>query len=140
LRRVAELARKRGLIVLISDLLAPVDQLERPLARLTAAGHEIVVFQVLDPNELAFTFQNAMLFQDVESQRDIYIDPEAARASYQRRLREHSEGVEAICRKLGFAFHRVVTDRPLDLALLDFLRSRARRSKMVRRRRQTASP
>ena len=140
LRRVAELARKRGLIVLISDLLAPVDQLERPLARLTAAGHEIVVFQVLDPNELAFNFQNAMLFQDVESQRDIYIDPEAARASYQRRLREHSEGVEAICRKLGFAFHRVVTDRPLDLALLDFLRSRARRSKMVRRRRQTASP
>jgi uncharacterized protein (DUF58 family) len=140
LRRVAELARKRGLIVLISDLLAPVDQLERPLARLTAAGHEIVVFQVLDPNELAFYFQNAMLFQDVESQRDIYIDPEAARASYQRRLREHSEGVEAICRKLGFAFHRVVTDRPLDLALLDFLRSRARRSKMVRRRRQTASP
>jgi uncharacterized protein (DUF58 family) len=140
LRRVAELARKRGLIVIISDLLAPVDQLERPLARLTAAGHEIVVFQVLDPNELAFNFQNAMLFQDVESQRDIYIDPEAARASYQRRLREHSEGVEAICRKLGFAFHRVVTDRPLDLALLDFLRSRARRSKMVRRRRQTASP
>ena len=140
LRRVAELARKRGLIVLISDLLAPVDQLERPLARLTAAGHEIVVFQVLDPNELAFNFQTAMLFQDVESQRDIYIDPEAARASYQRRLREHSEGVEAICRKLGFAFHRVVTDRPLDLALLDFLRSRARRSKMVRRRRQTASP
>jgi uncharacterized protein (DUF58 family) len=140
LRRVAELARKRGMIVLISDLLAPVDELERSLARLTAAGHEIVVFQVLDPNELAFTFQNAMLFQDVESQRDIYIDPEAARASYQRRLREHGEGVEAICRKLGFAFHRVVTDRPLDLALLDFLRSRARRSKMVRRRRQTASP
>jgi uncharacterized protein (DUF58 family) len=139
LRRVAELARKRALIVLISDLLAPVDELERHLARLTAAGHEVVVFQVLDPNELAFNFQNAMLFQDVESQRDVYIDPAAARASYQRRLREHGEAVEAICRKLGFAFHRVVTDRPLDQALLDFLRSRARRGKLVRRRSQHTS-
>jgi uncharacterized protein (DUF58 family) len=136
LRRVAELARKRGLIVLISDLLAPVDELERHLSRLAAAGHELVVFQVLDPNELAFNFPSAMLFQDVESQRDVYVDPEAARATYQRRLREHGEGVEAICRKLGFAFHRVVTDRPMDAALLDFLRSRARRGKMIRRRQQ----
>jgi uncharacterized protein (DUF58 family) len=139
LRRVAELARKRALIVLISDLLAPVDELERHLGRLTAAGHEVVVFQVLDPNELAFNFQNAMLFQDVESRRDVYIDPETARVSYQRLLREHGEGVEAICRKLGFAFHRVVTDRPLDQALLDFLRSRARRGKLVRRRLQHTS-
>ena len=139
LRRVAELARKRGLIVLISDLLAPLDELERHLARLTAAGHELVVFQVLDPNELAFNFENAMLFQDVETQRDVYVDPGAARASYQRRLREHCESLEVICRKLGFPFHRAVTDRPLDQALLDFLRSRARRGKMVRRRLQRMS-
>jgi uncharacterized protein (DUF58 family) len=139
LRRVADLARKRGLIVLISDLLAPVDELERHLARLTAAGHELVVFQVLDPNELAFNFESAMLFQDVESERDVYVDPGAARATYQRRLREHGEGVEAICRKLGVAFNRVVTDRPMDAALLDFLRSRARRGKTIRRRRQLVS-
>ncbi|HEV7924119.1 MAG TPA: DUF58 domain-containing protein [Verrucomicrobiae bacterium] len=139
LRRVAELARKRGLIVLISDLLAPVVELESHLARLTAAGHELVVFQVLDPNELAFNFPNAMLFQDVESEKDLYIDPEAARVSYQRRLQEHGEGVEAVCRKLGFAFHRVLTDRPLDLALLDFLRSRVRRGKLIRRRQQRVS-
>jgi hypothetical protein len=94
---------------------------------------------VLDPNELAFNFQNAMLFQDLESQKDLYLDPAAARASYQRRLREHGEGVEAICRKLGFAFHRVLTDRPLDLALLDFLRSRVRRGKLIRRRQQRTS-
>jgi uncharacterized protein (DUF58 family) len=139
LRRVAELARKRALIVLISDLLAPVGELEKHLARLTAAGHELVVFQVLDPNELAFNFQDAMLFQDVESQKDIYIDPAAARESYQRRLREHGEAVEAICRKLGFAFHRVLTDQPLDLALLDFLRGRVRRGKLIRRRQQRTS-
>jgi len=140
LRRVAELARKRGLIVLISDLLAPVEDLERHLGRLAAAGHEIVVFQVLDPNELAFEFPRAMLFQDLESERDIYLDPARARADYQQRLQSHSQAVEAVCRKLGLAFHRLTTDRPLDLALLDFLRSRRRRGKMIRRQHQSAAP
>ena len=139
LRRVAELARKRGLIVLISDLLAPVDELENNLARLTAAGHEVVVFQVLDPNELEFKFNRAMLFQDVESEKDIYLDPETVRAEYQRRLRDHGLGIETICRKLGFAFHRVVTNEPMDVALFNFLQSRNRRGKLIRRRTQSKS-
>ena len=86
LRRVAELARKRGLIVLISDLLAPVDELERDLGRLTAAGHEVVVFQVLDPNELAFNFRPAMFFKMSKVGKDFYLDPEAVRSEYQRQL------------------------------------------------------
>src|SRR5471032_1108169 len=137
LRRVAELARKRGLIVLISDLLAPVDELERNLGRLTAAGHELVIFQVLDPNELAFSFDRAMQFQDVESGNNLYLDPAAVRPEYQRRFQAHSEGVEAICRKLGFAFHRVVTNEPMDIALFNFLQSRNRRGKLIRRRTQS---
>ncbi|MGC9940622.1 MAG: DUF58 domain-containing protein [Verrucomicrobiota bacterium] len=140
LRRVAELARKCGLIILISDLLAPIDELERNLGLLTAAGHELVVFQVLDPGEIAFDFQNAMLFRDVESQKEIYLDPAVVRSEYQHRLEAHSEGVEGICRKLGFAFHRIVTSRPMDLALLEFLRGRNRRDKRIQRRAQSASP
>ena len=140
LRRVAELARKRGLIVLISDLLAPIDELERNLGRLTAVGHELVIFQVLDPNELAFDFNRAMLFQDVESQKDIYLDPETVRAEYQRKLQSHGLGVEGICRKLGSAFHRVVTNQPMDIALFNFLQSRNRRGKLIRRRTQSTSP
>ena len=134
LRRVAELARKRGLIVLASDLLTPLDELERNLARLTSAGHEVVLMQALDPNELAFDFHQASLFRDMESQQDIYLDPEFGRAGYQSRLAEHCRGAEAICQKLGAEFHRVVTDRPLELALTDFLRGRARRNKLIRRR------
>ncbi len=139
LQRVSELIRKRGLAVLISDLLAPIDELESSLGRLTAAGHEVILFQVLDPNELAFNFHNAMLFQDIESERDVYLDPDAVRADYQRKLAEHSEGVGRICRQLGISFHRVTTDKPLELSLSDFLRSRSNRGKTVRRRVQTVS-
>jgi uncharacterized protein (DUF58 family) len=136
LRRISELVRKRGLVVVISDLLAPIDELEPSLGRLTAAGHEVILFQVLDPNELAFDFHNAMLFQDIESERDVYLDPDAVRAEYQRKLAEHGDGVEKICRKLGISFHRVTTDRPLEFGLSDFLRSRRGRGKSVRRRGQ----
>ncbi len=134
LRRVAELARKRGLIVLLSDLLTPLDELERGLARLTAAGHEVVLFQTLDPNELAFEFQRPMLFQDLESRQDVYVDPQALRPEYQRMLASHCRQAEVICQKLGAAFHRLVTDQPLELALGDFLRGRSRRNKLIRRR------
>lgn len=133
LRRAAELARQRGLIVLVSDLLAPVVDLGPALARLAAAGHEAVVFQVLDPNELAFEFPAAALFEDIETRRDFFLDPALVRAGYQRRLERHGREVEELCRNLGFAFHRFVTDRPIELALLDFLRSRRRRGKLMRR-------
>ena len=134
LRRVAELARKRGLIVLLSDLLTPLDELENSLARLTAAGHEVVLLQTLDPNELAFDFARPMLFQDLESGRDAYVDPASARPEYQRRLAGHCRRAELVCQKLGAAYYRVVTDQPLELALVNFLRGRRRRNKLVRRR------
>lgn len=133
LRRVAELVRKRGLIVLISDLLAPIDELEQSVGRLTAAGHEVILFQVLDPNELEFDFNRAMLFQDVESGRDLYLDPEAVRSDYRQRLEGHTRDLKRICGSLGVAFYSLVTNRPLELALLDFLRSRSRRGKRVNR-------
>ena len=77
-----------------------------------------------------------MLFQDVESGSDFYVDPGLIKSDYQRKLQRHSEQVEGICRNLGFAFHRLVTSQPLELALLDFLRSRNRRGKLIRRRTQ----
>jgi uncharacterized protein (DUF58 family) len=134
LRRVAELARSRGLILLLSDLLTPLDELERNLARLTVAGHEVVVFQALDPNELAFKFERPTLFQDLESRQDIYVDPEVLRSDYQARLVSHCRQAEGICQKLGASFHRLVTDQPLELALGEFLRGRGRRNKLIRRR------
>ena len=134
LRRVSELGRKRGMVVLISDLLAPAAELEAPLALLTAARHEVVVFQVLDPAELNFDFTSASRFQDVETGRDLYLDPTQARADYQRRLGEHLASVKAICQRLGISHVQLSTAQPLELALFDFLKTRADRGKLVRRR------
>lgn len=134
LRRVVELVRKRGLIVLISDLLAPVNELETPLALLTASGHEVIIFQVLDPAELDFSFEHASRFEDLETGRDLFLEPSAARADYQRRLGEHIEAVRATCQRLGITHVQHSTGQPLEFALFDFLKARANRGKIIRRR------
>ena len=133
LRRIVELVHKRGLMVLISDLLAPVDELEEQLGQLTASGHEVVVFRVLDPREIDFDFDQSLLFQDAETEKDLYIDPAAARRNYLDRFQEHGDAARAACQKLGIDYVPVHTDQPLDRVLFDFLQHRLRRGKSVRR-------
>ena len=133
LKRIVEIVRKRSLMVLLTDLLAPIATLESNLATLTASGHEVVVFQVLDPAELSFDFAKAALFRDLESGRELYIDPDAVRADYRRQFDAHSAAVEATCAKLGIVLRRLTTDQPLELALFDFLRERMNRGKLVKR-------
>ena len=134
LQRVAQILTKRGLVVLISDLLASIDELEPDLGCLCASGHDVVMFNVLDPAELNFDFDTAALFEDIESGRSRYVDPPAAQAAYKRKLTTHLERVGAICRSLGIDYHLFTTDRPFDLALLDFLQDRMHRRKRVRRK------
>jgi uncharacterized protein (DUF58 family) len=134
LRRIAELTQKRGLIILMSDLLAPIETLEASLAMLTASRHEVIVFQVLDPAELNFDFTAAARFLDLETGRDLFLEPSLARADYQRKLGEHLAAVRAICQRLGIAHVPLDTAQPLELALFDFLKVRASRGKIVRRK------
>src|SRR4029077_4113317 len=79
LEQVAATVRKRGMVVLISDLLAPTDLLRTRLGYLRSQGHEVVILRVLDPAELDFTFDKPATFVDMESGRDLYIDPTTAR-------------------------------------------------------------
>jgi uncharacterized protein (DUF58 family) len=133
LQRLAQMVTRRGLVVLISDMLTSVDWLERDLGYLSAGGHDLVLFQILDPTELDFGFDAPALFQDVESERDIYIDPSAAQKGYKHLLKEHLAKTKSICQGRGVDYHLFATDRPFDLALLDFLQHRMRLRKRVRR-------
>jgi uncharacterized protein (DUF58 family) len=133
LKRIAEIVRKRGVVVLLSDFLAPIERLESDLIAITAGGHEMILFQTLDPAELAFEFKDSAMFQDVESGRTLFIDPAAARKEYQSKLESHCAALRATCQRLGVAYHRLATDRPLELALFDFMRERMQRRRKVQR-------
>ena len=111
LEQIAATVRKRGLIILISDLLAPTDSLQTRLGYLRSRGHDVVVLRVLDPAEVSFTFTTPAMFHDVESGREIYIDPSAARQDYLRRFAAHAAADRAVVRGPGHRI-RVDHDRP----------------------------
>jgi uncharacterized protein (DUF58 family) len=133
LKRIVEIVAKRALMILISDFLAPLENLEQSLGLLTASGHEVLLFQVLDPAETGFRFDKAIVFEDVETGRELYVDPETVRADYLKKFSAHNDAVAAIANKLGASLRRVTTDQPLESVLFDFLRERMARGKKIRR-------
>ena len=133
LEQVAATVRKRGMVVLISDLLAPTQALHTRLSFLRSQGHEVVLMRVLDPAELEFDFKQATTFLDLETGRDLYVDPSTARQQYRQKFQKHAEEIERACRELGVGMHVLATSQPLELALFDFLQSRLHAGRIVAR-------
>jgi hypothetical protein len=121
--------RKRGLIILISDLLAPVDSLQARLGYLRCRGHDVVVLRVLDPAELQFNFTAPAMFHDVETGREIYVDPGKARGEYLHRFALHAAQIERSCVDMGIEYESISTERPLELVLFDLMKARMRRAR-----------
>jgi len=134
LKQIASTVRKRGLVVMISDLLAPVDVLATHLGYLRSQGHEVILLRVLDPAEMTFEFQTPAMFQDIESQRELYVDPLAAKAGYLERFNAHADALQKICENQGIELVTIRTDRALEMVLFDLLRLRMSRSRRAARR------
>lgn len=134
LEHVAELVKKRGVVVLISDLLAPLNGLDAALGQLRARGHEVILFRVLDPAEIDFPFDQAARFEDLETGGSFYVDPAQAGDEYRARFAEHQRGLEELCNGHGADLVHWTTDRPLVDSLYEYLQARLRRGRTVLRR------
>jgi uncharacterized protein (DUF58 family) len=127
LHQLAEALLKRSLVVLISDLLDDPDTVIKGLRHLKSRGTDVVVFQVLDPNELTFPFRGASRFKDLESADEIIAEPASARAGYLRELAGLTLRYDRELRGAGIDYVQIDTAQPLDFALLTYLAARARR-------------
>jgi uncharacterized protein (DUF58 family) len=133
LERIATLVKKRGLIVVISDLLAPLDTLRKNLGFLRARGHELLLLRVLDPGEIEFPMQDASVVRDLETGKEIYVDAADVRKEYTRRFAEHDEQIRSICADFGIDLAKILTDQPLERALYDLLVAQLRRGRTMHR-------
>ncbi|MAI34725.1 MAG: DUF58 domain-containing protein [Rhodopirellula sp.] len=127
LMQIAALVRRRGLIVLVSDMLASVDDLRTNLAYLRSRGHEVVIIRVVDPAEVELNFKAPSMVVDMETQREIYLDPEAANQAYTQQFSEHRDQLQAICDSLGVEIYETRTDQSLDDALFHVVSTHRRR-------------
>jgi hypothetical protein len=96
------------------------------------------VLRVLDPGEVEFSFDRAATFHDLESGRDMYVDPVTARQEYRRRFEEHDRQLRTLCAELGIDYVWMRTDRPLEHALFQLLTSQLKTGRQVMRNRSPA--
>jgi uncharacterized protein (DUF58 family) len=127
LRQLADTLTKRGLIVLISDLLDEPEAVVTGLRYLRARGMEVVVFHVLDQAELTFPFEEAAKFTDLESSEEIIAVPGVVRAHYLEQIEKLKSRYADGLRAAGIDYQMIATATPLDAALLKYLNARGRR-------------
>jgi uncharacterized protein (DUF58 family) len=124
LRRVAETVGNRGLIILISDLLADRAPFFRGLEMLRHRRHDVLVFHVLDDDELNFPFAGTTRFEGMEELPQLLCDPRALRDGYLEALEEYLVEVRRGCARQGIDYAIVRTGDYLDAALSKFLHHR----------------
>jgi uncharacterized protein (DUF58 family) len=127
LHQLAEALTKRSLVVLISDLLDDPEPVIKGLRHLRCRGTDVVVFQVLDPNELTFPFRGAARFRDLENAEEVTADPASIRTAYLRELATLTLQYDRELRGNGIDYVQLDTSQPLDFALLAYLAARSRR-------------
>jgi uncharacterized protein (DUF58 family) len=124
LHRVAETAPARGLIVIISDLLVDREPLFRGLEMLRHNRHDVLVFHVMDDDELKFPFAGTTRFEGMEELIHLLCDPRALRDGYIEALEEYLVEVRRGCARQGIDYMLVHTGEYLDAVLSKFLHHR----------------
>jgi uncharacterized protein (DUF58 family) len=126
LKQISDRLRRRGLVVVCSDLLDDQARVIDGLRLLRARGMEVVVFHVLDDAELSFPFQQAGTFRDVETGEEVLTHGPAARQAYLEAIAAWRERYVAELRGAGVDYQLANTTTPLDATLLGWLGARGR--------------
>lgn len=129
LRSTAEKIPRRGIALLISDLLCATDSLNEGLHQLATLGIDTIVLQVLSDDEIDFPLEGATRFVSLEGEQELAANPRALRNDYLAALAEHQAEVATICAR-NSAQHQVVrTSEPIDAMLTTLLATRMRKSR-----------
>lgn len=125
LDQLAEKLNHRSLIVLLSDFFDDIENLKKGLRHLRYKKHEVMAFQILDPAEVEFPFEDTTLFKGLEELGEMLTEPRALRDGYIEQLNAHTQAMQKLCRGMHIDFVRMNSGEPLDSALSGFLANRA---------------
>jgi uncharacterized protein (DUF58 family) len=129
LLQVTELLGRKGILVLISDFYEEPDKVMAAIGPLRARGHDVITFQVLDPAELEFPFEEASGFEDLETREQIPVVPGRLKDEYRRMVADHLETLKTRFTSNRIDYTLLDTSKPLDMALFQYLLARERLSK-----------
>ena len=119
--------RRRGMVVVMSDFYAPPADIVRAVTPLRIHGNEVVLFQVLDPEELRPNVDGSSMLIDLETGAQLEVSEDYAQGRYRERIEAHVADLRREARRAGIDYHLLQTDQPLDQALMQYLRLRTGR-------------
>ncbi|HYT82088.1 MAG TPA: DUF58 domain-containing protein [Gemmatimonadales bacterium] len=117
LQRITALLARRGLVVLLSDLLFDRDLALVALRYLRHRGHQVIVFHLMDPAEAELGGPPEVRFRDPESSASVVVRPRELARAYAETVRREISAWRTACRRHGIAYHHVLTDMPFGMAL-----------------------
>jgi uncharacterized protein (DUF58 family) len=116
-----EFLRRRGMVVVISDFYEPPETIVKTIEPLRFHGSEVVLFHVLDPKEIRPELRGPAILVDLETEQRLEVIPEYVKGEYRRKMDSHLQQMSERARAAGLDYHLLVTDRPLDAALSEYL-------------------
>jgi uncharacterized protein (DUF58 family) len=124
LQKMAEHFKRRGILLLISDFYDEPDAIFDAIKPLRFLGNDLIVFHVLDPQEIDFDYDEASAFEDLESGEQIPVVPQSFREQYRSLIREHINALTTRFSEQRIDYAVLNTAEPLDRALFSYLSSR----------------
>ncbi len=125
LDQLAEKLTHRSLIVILSDFFDDLDGIRQGLRHLRYKKHEMIAFQILDPAEVEFPFQDVTMFKGLEQSGELLTEPRSLREGYLEQLRQFTDELRKMCRGMHVDFVRMNSGESLDVTLSAFLANRA---------------
>jgi uncharacterized protein (DUF58 family) len=126
LHQVAERIKRRGLVIIISDLIDNEAKIAGGLQHFRHNRHEVIVFHVMDDAELNFPYERVTRFKDMEGAGRVTANPKSLRNRYLARINTFIEGIKAACFERGIGYNLANTREPYDAFLAAYLEKRAR--------------
>jgi uncharacterized protein (DUF58 family) len=123
---LAERFKKRGIVVILSDLFDNVDAMMAGLKHFRHRRHEVIIMHVLDPAEMDFPFQQTTLFRGLEQLPEVLIEPRAIRKAYLQEFNKFIHQIKKACRRHQIYYVPLRTDQSLEVVLSTYLASRDR--------------
>lgn len=127
LAQLAGMLKRASLVMIFSDLLGDPDETLRAVYRLRHAGHDVILFHILDDAEARFPFKGNVELEDPETGQTLVVDADAVRADYENALEEFKEKFRREAANAKFDFVELDVSTPFDKALLEYLTARAHR-------------
>jgi len=121
---LAERIKRRGLLIVLSDLFNDPESILRGLQHFRHRRHEVIIFHVLDRDEIAFPFKDTSIFEGLEGEEPITAEPNALRQEYLNAFAEYVEALKKGCRELNMDYQQLPTDQPVDTAISRYLAQR----------------